>query len=129
LLERYAPAAVLIDRQLIVRAFQGPTADYLQQPGGEPTGNLMALAREGLQAPLHGLVRRALADGQEMSAQARVKRGGAFHPVRIAVSPLGRGRDTEGMLRVSFFEREPAAGASQRADDEEAAVTASSKRI
>ena len=119
LLERYAPASVLIDREGRARAFQGPTGDYLQQPGGEPTGNLIALAREGLQMPLRGLVQRALADGQEVSVDARVKRGGTFHPVRIAVSPLARGRDVDGMLLVSFFEGETAGEASVPADGAE----------
>jgi chemotaxis methyl-accepting protein methylase len=42
LLERYAPASVLIDRHFGAHAFHGPTGDYLQQPGGEPTANLLA---------------------------------------------------------------------------------------
>ena len=37
LLERFAPASVLIDPHFDVHAFHGPTGDYLQQPGGEPT--------------------------------------------------------------------------------------------
>jgi two-component system CheB/CheR fusion protein len=100
---------VLIDRRLSTHAFHGETGEYLQQPGGEPTTNLLALARDGLQAPVRSAVQRAITDNQEVSAADRVKRGGSFQPVRVTAAPLGRGAD--GMLVGSFFERErPASG-------------------
>jgi two-component system, chemotaxis family, CheB/CheR fusion protein len=45
-----------------------------------------------------------MANNQEVSSAGRVKRGGAFRPVRIVVSPLDRG-GAERMLLVSFFDR------------------------
>jgi two-component system CheB/CheR fusion protein len=51
-------------------------------------------------------VQRAIAENEEVSATGRVRRGGSFQPVRLMVSPLKRGRGAEGMLAVSFFERE-----------------------
>jgi two-component system CheB/CheR fusion protein len=107
LLERYAPASVLIDGDFTVHAFQGPTGEFLQHPSGDPTTNLLALAREGLEAPLRAAVRRALGEKQEVVADARVRRGGALQPIRIAVRPLRPARADQDMLTVSFFEREP----------------------
>jgi two-component system CheB/CheR fusion protein len=104
LLERFAPASVLIDRHFAVHGFHGPTSEYLQQPGGEPTSNLMALARDGLQTPLRSAVQKAIAENAEASSTGRVRRGGSFHPVQVVVHPLGRGRSADGMLSVSFFE-------------------------
>jgi two-component system, chemotaxis family, CheB/CheR fusion protein len=106
LLERFAPAAVLIDRRFSVHAFHGPTGDYLQQPGGEPSTDLLALARDGLQATLRSAVQRAMANNEEVSSAGRVRRGGAFQPVWIVVSPLDRERGADRMLLVSFSERE-----------------------
>jgi two-component system CheB/CheR fusion protein len=106
LLERYAPASVLIDRHFGVHAFHGQTGDYLQQPGGEPSANLLALARDGLHAPLRRAVQTAIAENEEVSAAGRLRRDGSFRPIRLVVSPLKRGRGAEGMLAVSFFERE-----------------------
>src|SRR5690606_21148650 len=88
LLEQYAPAAVLIDRRFSVAEYHGPTGDYLQQPGGEATANLLALARDGLQAPLRAAVQKALHDGQEVTVDAQVRRVGAVHPVRLVVRPF-----------------------------------------
>jgi len=47
LLDRYAPASVLIDQKFRVLYFHGATGDYLEQPTGEPTRDLLAIAREG----------------------------------------------------------------------------------
>jgi two-component system, chemotaxis family, CheB/CheR fusion protein len=107
LLDRFAPASVLIDRHFIAHAFHGPTGDYLQQPGGEPTTNLLALARDGLQAPLRAAVQGAIADNEECSRAGRVKRGGSYQRVCVVVRPVRRGRGADGMLVVSFFEPEP----------------------
>jgi two-component system CheB/CheR fusion protein len=113
LLERFAPASVLIDRHFQAHAFHGPTGDYLQQPGGEPTSNLLALARDGLQAPLRTAVQKAIAENGEASSTGRVRRAGSFQPIRVTARPLRRGGDADGMLVVSFFEREwPEAGAT-----------------
>jgi PAS domain S-box-containing protein len=108
LLERFAPASVLIDRHFDAHASHGPTGDYLEQPGGEPTTNLLALARDGLQAPLRTVVQRALAENREVSSVGRIQHGGTFQPVEVTARPLGGGRHADGLLVVSFSEREQA---------------------
>jgi len=47
LLARYAPAAVLVNRDCQTLYFHGQTDDYLVHPAGEPTDDLLAMAREG----------------------------------------------------------------------------------
>jgi two-component system, chemotaxis family, CheB/CheR fusion protein len=94
-----------------VHAFQGSTGEFLQHPSGDPTTNLLALAREGLQAPLRAAVRRAIDEKQEVVVDARARRGSALRPIRIAVRPLRPAHTDGSMLTVSFFEREPVAEA------------------
>jgi two-component system CheB/CheR fusion protein len=106
LLERYAPASVLIDRQLDVRYLRGPTEDYLRPPSGEPSYNLISMAREGLQTTLRALVRKAIDEGQEVAADGRVRRSKAWHAVRAVAIPLGPLHDGEAALLVIFSERE-----------------------
>lgn len=60
LLERYAPASVLIDQKGRILYFHGPTGDYLQQPTGEPTRDVVTMARLGLRARLCSAVRQAI---------------------------------------------------------------------
>jgi len=52
LLARYAPAAVLVNRDCQTLYFHGQTDDYLVHPAGEPTDDLLAMAREGLRLKL-----------------------------------------------------------------------------
>ena len=59
LLERFAPASVLIERNGQVVWIHGSTGDYLEPPPGEPSRDLMAMARHGLRAKLRHAVRDA----------------------------------------------------------------------
>jgi two-component system, chemotaxis family, CheB/CheR fusion protein len=117
LLERYAPASALIDIHHRVLFLRGPTEDYLRPPAGEPSYDLLAMAREGLQTVLRMTIRKAIDEGREATAHARVRRGDALHPVRIVVAPLRGPRDAALRLLVGFFERgaesEEAAAASE----------------
>jgi chemotaxis methyl-accepting protein methylase len=106
LLERYAPASALIDRQFKVLYLHGATGDYLQPPRGEPSFNLIAMAREGLQTTLGATVRKAIEKGHEVRADSRVRRGDSLHPVRMTVAPLSSTHAGEVRLLVSFFERD-----------------------
>jgi two-component system CheB/CheR fusion protein len=118
LLERYAPATALIDPGCRVLYLRGPTEDYLRHPSGEPSCNLLAMAREGLQAPLRRAVRQALDQSQEVVSQARVRRSKHLHPVQVVVTPLRTAAGSPGRLLVGFFERDVAADAAPAAPEE-----------
>ena len=107
LLERHAPACVVISRKYEVLFFSGPTHDYLVQPGGPPTQDLMALTRGGVQGKLRTAVRQAIEQDVPVTLQAHVRRGGAYHRVRVTVEPLKGSRDTEDLLLVSFADERP----------------------
>jgi two-component system, chemotaxis family, CheB/CheR fusion protein len=47
LLERYAPASVVVSRRYEILFFSGPVDRYLTQPPGPPTQDLLARVREG----------------------------------------------------------------------------------
>jgi two-component system, chemotaxis family, CheB/CheR fusion protein len=120
LLDRYAPASVLIDQQFGVQYLRGPIEDYLRPPSGEPTYNLISMAREGLPSALRAAVRKATNEGQEVTATGRVRRSPVSHPVRIVVTPVRFGRDDDARrLLVSFFERESTPEAAEAAQLEE----------
>ena len=51
-LREYAPAGVLVNDDLDILQFRGQTGDYLAPPPGEPSHNLLKMAREGLLLPL-----------------------------------------------------------------------------
>jgi two-component system, chemotaxis family, CheB/CheR fusion protein len=107
LLDRYAPASVVINRRFSIVHFAGPTHKYLAQPPGPPTRDLIAQAREGLATKLRGVVHRALREDQQVTLTGvRVRRNDHLHRVRLTVEPLKVAKETEGLLLVCF-EDEP----------------------
>ena len=66
IMERYAPPSVLVDQHFNVVQFNGQTGHYLEPSPGQPTFDILKLAREGL---AHGL-RTALPGGAQ-DAEAR----------------------------------------------------------
>jgi two-component system CheB/CheR fusion protein len=104
-LERFVPACVLINRKNEILYFAGATQDYLVQPTGIPTQDLMARARDGLQTKLRSAIRKAVDDGAcTVVGGALVRRDDGWQRVRITVEPLGGSREIEGLLLVSFVD-------------------------
>lgn len=60
ILNRFAPAGVIIDEQMQVLHFRGQTGPYLEHNSGEASLNLMQMARPGLVADLRTLVHKAI---------------------------------------------------------------------
>lgn len=103
LLEEFVPAAVLINRKYEILYFFGPISRYLDVPSGEPTQDLMAMAREGLRTKLRAATNQASRDGETVTVgDVRVKRSDGYHPVTVTVKPVQRPRDAEGLLLITF---------------------------
>src|SRR6185436_5831575 len=104
-LERFVPACVLINAKSEILYFAGATHDYLVQPTGVPTQDLMSRTRDGLQTKLRNAIRTAVDDGaRTVVGGALVRRRDGWHRVRITVEPLGGSRESEGLLLVSFVD-------------------------
>ena len=98
LADRFGPASVVIDRHYRIQHFHGTTEDYLTQPPGPPTLDLMAMARDGLALAIRRAVKQALEDNEAAKSVAtRAKTG----RVEVTASPLG-GRSGDGLMLVSF---------------------------
>jgi two-component system, chemotaxis family, CheB/CheR fusion protein len=102
LLDRFAPACVMIDRKLQVLYVHGKVEDYLTFPTGELTTRIVDMAREGLRARLRGAIGKCLEMKRPVSVIARVRRGEKSVPVKATVSPLRHPRETDGLLLVTF---------------------------
>ena len=106
LLDRYAPASVVINRRCEIQHFSGPTHRYLMHPPGPPTQDLIALVRQSLQTRVRGAVHKAIQGSQPVVLSGvRVQRDDGSHRVKVRVEPLN-GREMEGLLLVCF-EDEP----------------------
>ncbi|HKQ48857.1 MAG TPA: chemotaxis protein CheB [Phycisphaerae bacterium] len=103
ILDRYAPACVVINRKYEILHFSGPTQDYLLQPPGAPTQDLLLKAREGLHTRLRGAVHKAVNDNRAVIVHnVRVRRGKSLYPIKIRVEPVHGAQQPDGLLLVSF---------------------------
>jgi len=103
ILDRFAPAAVLVNNRNEILYFCGPVENYLLRPRGAPTQDLLPQVRDGLRAGLRGALREAAVREATVSLDnVRVKRDGGFAPARLTVAPAGIDADGARLLLVVF---------------------------
>jgi two-component system CheB/CheR fusion protein len=67
ILDKYAPPSVLVNDRYEILYFQGNTDQYLAPPAGEPSFNILKMAREGLRHKLTGALRQAMKEKRTVS--------------------------------------------------------------
>ena len=113
LLRRYAPSGVVADADLNIVQFRGKTGRFLEAAPGEPSLNLLKMAREGLLHALRGAVREARDHRRPARREnLRVRLDGQTLPVSVEVSPLP---GDDGHLLVAFEEGESTPAVDPRA--------------
>lgn len=86
---QFAPPSVLINADLEILQFRGPTGQYLEPPTGKARFDLLKMAREGLMLPLRATINRAKLD-RRTARQASVpfRLDGRDRTVNLEVVPL-----------------------------------------
>ena len=92
LLQRYGPASVVVDDKLQIVQFRGQTGPFLEPASGEPTLDLLKMAREGLLFPMRTALQKARLKHHAVREEGvSVRRNGGWHDVNIEVVPLSSG--------------------------------------
>ena len=103
LLQDYGPASALINRKYEILYFYGATGDFLQPPTGEPTRDLIAMARQGLRSKLRAACHKAIRENLPVTENnIGVKFNDEWRPCSITVKPITDSKQAEGLLLVSF---------------------------
>jgi len=123
LLDRFAPAALLVNSRNEIVYFCGPVEDYLLRPRGAPTQDLLAQARDGLRSSLRAALRDAAArDATVTIPDAQMKRNSGFVQVRLTVTPAGNDGGGGRLLLLVFQDVPKTAKAARVASGEQALV-------
>jgi two-component system CheB/CheR fusion protein len=69
LLDRYTPAAVTVDRQQRIVYFHGDTEPFLGQPRGEPTRDILMVARDGIRGAIRTALHKAVTENVEINVR------------------------------------------------------------
>ncbi|THV16758.1 CheR family methyltransferase [Rhizobium rhizophilum] len=107
LLDRYAPASVLIDEKARVLYFHGTTRDYLEQPAGEPTRDLFMMARDGLAPALRAAIREANKATTSASVDAVLRDGSPGMPITITAVAVPGPPQGANFILISFTRAVP----------------------
>ena len=121
---QFAPPGVLIDANLQILQFRGPTGAYLQPPpAGKATFDILKMAREGLVLPLRAAINKARKENRTVRKETvGVQQDGKSRDVTLQVIPLKNLReryflvlfeDSEHILRASVS-TEPRLPASKK---------------
>ena len=104
LLSRYVPASVVINRDLQVLRFHGPTSNYLQPSPGKASLNLLKMVRDELVIELKGLFNRAKKENVPVKKEkVYLSQNGAGRDITIEVVPI-KSRGTDIYYLVLFKE-------------------------
>ncbi len=108
---RYAPPSVLIDSNLQTLYYHGATERFLKPQSGEPTQDLLAMARDGLDLRLRRIIEKAKETNAPQTEQGQFRQDGKTVPVLVEVVPLKQ--DGEIRFLVSFVEAKASGMASK----------------
>lgn len=88
LLDKFAPAAVLVNSKYETLYFCGPTDRFMTQPRGTPTQNVLTLVRDGLRSHLLSALHEVeVSNKTVVVADAHIKLGSEYQLVKLSVIP------------------------------------------
>jgi two-component system CheB/CheR fusion protein len=86
---QFAPPGVLINDELQILQFRGPTSAYLQPPAGKASFDVLKMTREGLMLPLRAAINKARKENKIAHREnVRFDHDGRIKKVSIEVVPL-----------------------------------------
>jgi two-component system CheB/CheR fusion protein len=104
LMERYAPAYVIINGEGEVIYASGRTGRYLELPAGAPSTNVFGMARRGMRLDLRAALHKAVSRGEAVSHRnLSIGTNGGRLTLDLHVQPL-RGDETHDALYMVVFQ-------------------------
>ena len=103
ILQEYAPPCVLIDHSLNVVYFHGDTAKYFTMPTGEPSFNLLKIAREDLRYKLNSIIEKCQKENKAVrSKNIKLMSDSNILTINIQVKPISDQLYKNGFMMVTF---------------------------
>lgn len=108
LLEAYCPSCVVINERFDIVYFQGHTDKYLEPPVGEPSLNILKMAREDLRLELRSAIYKVIRQKTPVVHKGlRITTDGKLLMINLVVRPFLEPKSLHGMMLVMFEESTP----------------------
>jgi two-component system CheB/CheR fusion protein len=110
ILDEYAPPCVFIDEKYNILYFQGSTDRYLTQPSGEPSLNLITMAREDLRYQLSLVLNKAVKQKKAVAHETlQIKQKEGYQTIDVVVRTIQQPTLKQKIKMVVFEEKTPPA--------------------
>jgi two-component system CheB/CheR fusion protein len=104
LLENFAPPSVIVGERGDILYVHGQTGKFLEPSQGQPSMNVIDMAREGLKIQIRAALHRAAAKNGEVAMRSlQVRTNGGVQPTDVTVRPI-RMSGVEQKLFIVVFE-------------------------
>jgi len=105
IIQKYVPAAVLINEQMQILQFRGHTGRYIEPASGEASLSLMKMVREGLMLHLRGLLQKAM-EGHLFVRKEKLQYNynGNLETTDIEITPIQHPTQSEFCYLIVFEE-------------------------
>ena len=89
LLENFAPPSVIVGERGDILYVHGQTGKFLEPSQGQPSMNVLDMAREGLKVQIRAALHRATAKNEEVVMRSlQVRTNGGVQPTDVTVRPI-----------------------------------------
>jgi two-component system CheB/CheR fusion protein len=113
---QFAPPAVLVNAELQIMQFRGPTGAFLESPTGKASFDVLKMARDGLMLPLRSAIAQARKENKTVGkGNIRLTHDGTTRTVSLEVIPLKNLREPCFLIVFDEAGRAPARAASDPA--------------
>lgn len=102
LLQSYAPASVVTDKEGNILYVHGDTGKYLRPAPGQATLNVVDMAREGLQLELRAALNDAGKNSPILNREVSIRNNEDLQSVRFSLRQLPESGSSEKLLLISF---------------------------
>ena len=135
-LERFAPAYVVINAESDIVLYSGRTGKYLEAAPGVPSRQLLGMARKGIRLELRGAIRDCVSETRRIERHGLSVEGddGRLQMLSLVVEPLGV--ETDEPLYIVVFtdagaplDREQAAARTLRSNEDGGALIALEREL
>jgi two-component system, chemotaxis family, CheB/CheR fusion protein len=108
LLANFAPPSVIVNMKGDILYIHGQTGKYLEPPPGQPTVNILEMARKGLRLELRSALQNAVSNDREVALKnIRVITESGVQPLSLTVKPIRDVEQSEGLFLVTFDDVQP----------------------
>ncbi|TLG72651.1 chemotaxis protein CheB [Methylocystis sp. B8] len=125
---KYAPPGVLVNADLQIIQFRGPTGTYLEPPTGNASFGVLKMARDGLMLPLRAAIDKAKkSNGVARKENIRLEQNGETRVVNVEVIPLKNLRERHFLILFDESQKRSVADSRKKSSGERPSQRSSKK--